>query len=179
MLTHNRAGCLWVENKNEKQHVAIPLFCPWGKVFNCLNSFNRNYRNSISCFLEDSDPIWQNVHFMFFERYWSHIQDFHLIGITKFPTHVFSKIWIPYTTFSFNWNCNITKFMLSGRYWSHIQEFHDFIKRIFRNFRTPPLPTLSKTWNPHILRFSKIIFVKNDSGFLDFFKVTWCLRSWE
>ena len=39
----------------------------------------------ISCVLEDIDPILPHFHFMFLDRYWSHI--------TKFPSRVCDRYW--------------------------------------------------------------------------------------
>ena len=50
------------------------------------------YHNFISWYLKDIDPILPNSHFMFLDRYWSHI--------SKFPFQVFWKRLIPDSRFS-------------------------------------------------------------------------------
>ena len=84
------------------------------------------YQVSMSCFLEEIDPILQNFHVMFFDRDWSHI--------TKFPSQVFEDIdpMLPNPHFMFlqiliPYSIPYFHFMFYGRYWSHIREFQKIL----------------------------------------------------
>ena len=70
--------------------------------FNCSIAFDCNYKMSLSCFLEEIDPISPNSYFIF----GSHL--------AKFPFHVFGSTWIPCPRFSFTWNYQISDWCFLG-----------------------------------------------------------------
>ena len=91
---------------------------------------------SISCFLEETDPILPNSSIIFLKILISYSR-FLLIAITKLSFHVFCKTLIPYSIPTFH-------FVLFGRYWSHIQAFEKMLDGS-SGFVDPPV--VSKHFN--------------------------------
>ena len=144
--------------------------------FNCVSFFVWKSHIYMSCFLEDIDPILPKVHFMFFDifhiqdlppnfqfvffdRYWSHIQE-----SQEFPSHVFRNILIPDSIPNVD-------FMVFYRYRSHIQNFQNRLDgssglfapchfHLFENVRFP------KSWDFQTYYFSK---------FRDFSGINWVM----
>ena len=65
-------------------------------------------------------------------------------------------------------------FMFSGRYWYHIQDFQDLFRRIFMICRCPSFPFFAKLRISNILKFIKIVLVRNER-ISWFFEVSWGL----
>ena len=97
------------------------------RSLNLISSFNWSYTISISCFLQEIDPIFnlfKNFDFMSSWRYWSQIQDFQefikrIVNLVRAPSFQSNSKMSSHKNLKFpKWTFHIKDLMCSCSFWN-------------------------------------------------------------